>query len=235
MTSGHVWATAFALTMGMGLGVGGCEGGVAAGTCEDTCPYARDGACDDGRDGSVTSVCDLGSDCADCGPVPGAGGADPGDNGLDPASCLRRVGNNTGIGRSNDCSYKDDCAPSGGGLQGNVADDGVPLVCYSDYDCGQATCSRPSNFCDCKLFDFETASNTWVQVDFGAEDPCAASIPDIVEVLQTRCGWVPGPDRAEAYEALSGSGSEDAWSGQGEPDTSASSDGGAAASDEASP
>jgi hypothetical protein len=35
--------------------------------CSDTCTYANDGACDDGGDGSSYSVCELGSDCTDCG------------------------------------------------------------------------------------------------------------------------------------------------------------------------
>ena len=37
------------------------------GLCENTCRWARDGACDDGGPGSEFSVCELGSDCADCG------------------------------------------------------------------------------------------------------------------------------------------------------------------------
>lgn len=37
-------------------------------TCENTCSYARDGYCDDGRDG-MPSYCISGTDCQDCGPV----------------------------------------------------------------------------------------------------------------------------------------------------------------------
>ena len=37
------------------------------GKCIDTCPYADDGDCDDGGPGSDYSVCELGTDCADCG------------------------------------------------------------------------------------------------------------------------------------------------------------------------
>ncbi len=36
-------------------------------TCSDTCRYARDGACDDGGEGSTYSECALGTDCSDCG------------------------------------------------------------------------------------------------------------------------------------------------------------------------
>lgn len=35
--------------------------------CADTCPYARDGECDDGGPGALYAVCELGTDCADCG------------------------------------------------------------------------------------------------------------------------------------------------------------------------
>jgi hypothetical protein len=36
-------------------------------TCSDDCEFASDGTCDDGGTGSVTDVCDLGTDCSDCG------------------------------------------------------------------------------------------------------------------------------------------------------------------------
>jgi|GEM_PF-6864722 len=38
--------------------------------CENTCRYARDAVCDDGGTGSFYNVCDLGTDCADCGSRP---------------------------------------------------------------------------------------------------------------------------------------------------------------------
>lgn len=37
------------------------------GTCNNDCPYAFDGECDDGGPGSMCRLCALGSDCADCG------------------------------------------------------------------------------------------------------------------------------------------------------------------------
>lgn len=42
----------------------------SAGVCEDTCRWARDGECDDGRPGA-TSACSPGTDCSDCGPWQG--------------------------------------------------------------------------------------------------------------------------------------------------------------------
>jgi hypothetical protein len=50
---------------GGGTTGGGTTGGTA--TCSDTCAYANDGTCDDGGPGSSYSLCDLGSDCGDCG------------------------------------------------------------------------------------------------------------------------------------------------------------------------
>ena len=35
--------------------------------CRETCQHSSDGACDDGGPGSGNSLCDLGTDCADCG------------------------------------------------------------------------------------------------------------------------------------------------------------------------
>jgi len=36
--------------------------------CDDSCEFAFDGECDDGRFGAVTDLCAPGSDCTDCGP-----------------------------------------------------------------------------------------------------------------------------------------------------------------------
>lgn len=35
--------------------------------CDNTCYYAYDGECDDGGRNSLTSLCDCGTDCYDCG------------------------------------------------------------------------------------------------------------------------------------------------------------------------
>lgn len=43
-------------------------GDSGAPSCEDTCRFADDGACDDGGPGSTSFVCRLGTDCTDCGP-----------------------------------------------------------------------------------------------------------------------------------------------------------------------
>lgn len=51
---------------------GFCLGSGFEPNCNDTCPYANDGECDDGAEGSDFDVCYLGSDCADCGPRAGA-------------------------------------------------------------------------------------------------------------------------------------------------------------------
>lgn len=51
-----------------GGGDTGGSGGSATTMCEDTCLFAYDGECDDGGPGADWSMCDLGTDCADCGP-----------------------------------------------------------------------------------------------------------------------------------------------------------------------
>lgn len=40
--------------------------------CDDTCNFPGDGECDDGGPGSVTSLCEFGTDCTDCGPRSGS-------------------------------------------------------------------------------------------------------------------------------------------------------------------
>jgi hypothetical protein len=37
------------------------------GVCTNTCQFAFDGECDDGGVGSVYAICEVGSDCSDCG------------------------------------------------------------------------------------------------------------------------------------------------------------------------
>lgn len=53
-------------------GCGGFPGppdaGLGGSRCTNTCRYADDGDCDDGGPGSDYSFCELGTDCADCGP-----------------------------------------------------------------------------------------------------------------------------------------------------------------------
>lgn len=39
----------------------------APAACDDSCRFARNGECDDGRQGSDTDVCAAGTDCTDCG------------------------------------------------------------------------------------------------------------------------------------------------------------------------
>jgi hypothetical protein len=51
-----------------GLPPSGGSGGSTGGGCTDTCFDAADGACDDGGPGSDFTICDLGTDCTDCGP-----------------------------------------------------------------------------------------------------------------------------------------------------------------------
>jgi len=41
--------------------------------CADTCRWAADGECDDGGPGSGYDLCEIGTDCTDCGPRPAAG------------------------------------------------------------------------------------------------------------------------------------------------------------------
>ena len=36
-------------------------------SCDSSCTYAADGSCDDGGDGSNSSLCGIGTDCRDCG------------------------------------------------------------------------------------------------------------------------------------------------------------------------
>jgi len=62
-----------------------CRSGQDRPGCSDTCAYAFDGVCDDGGPGSTYSVCELGTDCGDCGPRDSGGGGT--DDEEDEAVC----------------------------------------------------------------------------------------------------------------------------------------------------
>jgi hypothetical protein len=64
--TGPWWDTGPDTGPGGGTDTGGS--GSATTMCEDTCLFAYDGECDDGGPDADWSVCDLGTDCADCGP-----------------------------------------------------------------------------------------------------------------------------------------------------------------------
>ncbi|MCP4249819.1 MAG: matrixin family metalloprotease [bacterium] len=51
---------------GGGAGGPGGPGGGGAGDCDDSCRWAYDGECDDGRAGAATNACAPGTDCSDC-------------------------------------------------------------------------------------------------------------------------------------------------------------------------
>lgn len=66
---------------------GGSGSGAEGDLCSNACEYANDGVCDDCGSGSEFSVCDLGTDCADCGArsasdtCSGGGGSSSGGSG----------------------------------------------------------------------------------------------------------------------------------------------------------
>lgn len=46
------------------------SGAPPAAVCDDSCRFANNGECDDGRDGSDTDLCAAGTDCTDCASAP---------------------------------------------------------------------------------------------------------------------------------------------------------------------
>lgn len=74
MKLGSTWLKLLILLLALGgafiwISVG-CNGdGDSSDTiCTDTCGYANNGTCDDGGEGSDSSICDFGTDCNDCNP-----------------------------------------------------------------------------------------------------------------------------------------------------------------------
>jgi hypothetical protein len=112
---------------------GGGEGGMA-GACDNSCEFANDGACDDGRPGAPFDVCAPGTDGNDCG--------DPGcEGGAGGAGGMMGGGGEGGMGNPDDCD--DSCEFANDG----ACDDGRPGAPFDvcapgtdDTDCGEAAC-----------------------------------------------------------------------------------------------
>lgn len=90
------------------------------GACTNTCQYANDNECDDGRPNAHTSVCGAGTDCADCGPVGRA---------YTRPTAATMMGTAMAGACTNTCQHAND----------NECDDGRPnahtSVCASGTDC----------------------------------------------------------------------------------------------------
>ena len=146
------------------------DGGGSSGLCTDTCIFAYDGECDDGGTGALFDLCDLGSDCSDCG---ARDSDDVGDDGF----C------------SNSCRFANDGECDDGGP------DALFAVCALGTDCGDCgTRDRSSgdeicdNFCD-YAFDGECddggAGADFAVCDFGSDcgDCGSRSSDDIGDLL----------------------------------------------------
>ncbi|MFK8004465.1 MAG: hypothetical protein AB8H86_33165 [Polyangiales bacterium] len=114
-----------AFTLAAGQGGNSPPGG----GCTNTCDSSNDNECDDGGPNSLYDICDLGTDCADCGPRPvgGAGGAAP-----PPAPPRAPQGVPAPNGCTNTCNTAND----------NECDDGGPNSLYN-------VCALGTDCADC--------------------------------------------------------------------------------------
>ena len=118
-------------------------GSVDVPSCDNTCQFADDGECDDGRPGAVSAACGSGTDCNDCGGGGGGPACNDDNNGCQFANddvCDE----DNGVGACPDGSDGADCGAcvvdNGGGGgddngNGNGNDDGLPTCTESDNSC----------------------------------------------------------------------------------------------------
>lgn len=126
---GTVCTTDGRCSSGGGGGSGGSGGG-----CDNSCQYANDGACDDGRPGAAFNVCAFGTDCSDCAGVTGGSGGGAGGSGGGSCSNTCQYANDGTCddgrpgARFSLCSFGTDCADcaglGGGGSSGGFGGSG---------------------------------------------------------------------------------------------------------------
>ena len=95
--------------------------------CQDTCKYAKDGSCDDGGDGATYTICELGTDCSDCGKRHHESDNDPNRGELDgkgssPGIVDHHLQSRRNTLCSNLCKYShDNTCDDGGDLESQFA------------------------------------------------------------------------------------------------------------------
>jgi hypothetical protein len=108
---GWIGVPAVALAWATACGSGGSADDRTAGDtielCTNTCDWARDGDCDDGGPSSDYNLCELGTDCADCGVrrVPASGGF----AGYSPDAAPDAVGSGGDTGTARECTFNSSC------------------------------------------------------------------------------------------------------------------------------
>lgn len=157
---------------------------VMIGLCMSTCPYADDGECDDGGEGSDTSVCSYGTDCGDCGARDDADEhyAEPEPSG---GQC------------TNTCTYANDgdCDDGGPGADYSLCDYGTDCGdCGSRY--GEAPAPEPepqpeptpADPCDSCLDSCRGLSSCCTGMGCICEDECAPAPGDCGPGTSFCCG-----------------------------------------------
>jgi hypothetical protein len=152
------------------------DGGSGEALCSDTCQYSGDGACDDGGPNSSYSVCELGTDCTDCGPRGGSvGSTDPAVVGTactDGTQCSAIASGYCATAGvcTRECSSHDDCGCPAGTLNPDIVaglcaancitySDGSGYcyrTCTSDAECAAGTfCDQGTDYRFCTTYRSE--------------------------------------------------------------------------------
>jgi hypothetical protein len=177
-----------------GLGGGGAGGSGPVEICTDECTTSADGLCDDGGLGADYSVCELGTDCTDCGPR--TVGGETGTGGGTGGTGIGGAGGSAGSVEIELCSER--CSRAGDG----VCDDGGPGA--SDWDCEYGTdCTD----CGIRLWAGRGEPVCLNECTYSADGECDDGGPSSVFSL-----CAPGTDcidcgvRDSASEGLAGTG-----------------------------
>ncbi len=185
-----------------------CDGSL----CQNDCPFAFDGECDDGGVGAVFDVCAFGSDCSDCGPrgelqvISCQESADCAQGEFCAASTLLctpfiSCSNNCmyafdgecddgGVGSlSGVCTFGEDCSDCG---QRDVDD--IPFACESNDDCDDGDACTV-DFCDATTLGCVNEPLNCDDGDLCTNDICdlgsCANIPLLCDVGEV-CDFATG-------------------------------------------
>ena len=157
----------------------GCLGSEEA--CDNSCQYAYDGACDDGGPNADFSICDCGTDCADCGKREKTRNA-----------CLDAGGSGGNSGAGGSSGGTGGSGSGSGGAGGPVNPDYYDLL-IGCLELAPAHC--PNTSFTVRVYEGKLYRNSWEEPNIGTFQ---FDDDDVIDV-GINCDWMPRRGTSGTY------------------------------------